>query len=98
MQIELHTRRAGYDRPMKQPKQSIEAAAEGLGFAALNDLRMREVAVVRKTRVTRQVGGQEFTHTHEAALITFTRTGPQEFANRKGFAWWDDPRDAKAAA
>lgn len=81
---ELHVTREGYRLPRVSPAPTAAAAVVGLS-GAVRDKTVRAVAVV-ENRKKRLPSGRVWNVQHQ--LVTFTREGPQEFANGRR-AWWE---------
>jgi len=76
------------------PAASVAAACVGLSHAVRDEAVLRaEIAELRRvTRIGLGEDGkpEERVSTYRAPLITFTRSGGQEFAGGRSRAWFDD--------
>lgn len=82
-QVELSLQKEGYNRPKVEPKRNMSEALEHLSYAVkANDTMKVEVA-----RLITYFNGQTDVRRYEP-VVTFSRSGPQEFANGKQ-AWWE---------
>ena len=71
-------------KPMVTPARTLASALNGLSFAHKKSEVLR--IEIREDRVVEQGNFKTLT---SSPLITFTRTGPQEFADGGDRAWWE---------